>query len=96
MSNPTGWRPTMERGAGPVDSDDTVGAGGAARGIAYEEKLLFERGSAGGRMGVSLPGVSSDLDPLKELPPDLVRGEFAELPALGELEVVRHFTRLSA
>ena len=31
-----------------------VGAGGATRGIAYEEPLVFERGSSG-RSGVSLP-----------------------------------------
>jgi glycine dehydrogenase subunit 2 len=95
MANPTGWKPDMERdatarGRGELD----VGEGGATRGLAYEERLLFERGSAGGRTGVSLPPVPAGTDPVRELG-DVVRGEIADLPALGELEVVRHFTRLS-
>jgi glycine dehydrogenase subunit 2 len=96
MSNPTGWKPSMEKEAGAAGAGLDVGAGGATRGIAYEEKLLFERGSHGGRTGVSLPPPAGDFDARKELPPELLRGEIAELPALGELEVVRHFTRLSA
>ncbi len=96
MSNPTGWKPTIEKEAGAAGAGLDVGAGGATRGIAYEEKLLFERGSHGGRSGVSLPAATGDFDARKELPPELLRGEIAELPALGELEVVRHFTRLSA
>jgi len=94
MANPTGWKPSMEAEAAARTFD--VGAGGATRGIAYEEKLLFERGSAGGRSGVSLPAPSGRADPRDELPAELLRAEIAELPALGELEVVRHFTRLSA
>ena len=91
MSNPT--EPGVEKGrkTGPG-----VGAGGAARGIAYEEKLLFERGSSGNRVGVSLPKAERDFDPASELPSEILRGPIPELPALGELEVVRHFTRLSA
>ncbi|HEX9290339.1 MAG TPA: aminomethyl-transferring glycine dehydrogenase subunit GcvPB [Anaeromyxobacteraceae bacterium] len=96
MSNPTGWKPMIEKEAGAAGAGLDVGAGGATRGIAYEEKLLFERGSHGGRSGVSLPAATGDFDARKELPPELLRGEIAELPALGELEVVRHFTRLSA
>ncbi len=95
MANPTGWKPSMEAEEEAARVPD-VGAGGATRGIAYEEKLLFERGSAGGRSGVSLPAPSGRPDPRDELPAELLRGEIAELPALGELEVVRHFTRLSA
>ena len=97
MSNPTGWKPSMEQAAGAqAGPRPDVGAGGATRGLAYEEKLLFERGSAGERCGVSLPRPSGDFDPARELPAELLRGEIGELPAVSELEVVRHFTRLSA
>ena len=71
-----------------------AGAGGATRGLAYEERLLFEY-PAGARSGVSLPTAGDDLDPAKELPASVLRAEVTGLPALGELEVVRHFTRLS-
>jgi glycine dehydrogenase subunit 2 len=99
MANPTGWKPNMEKqsqASSPQSAALDVGAGGATRGIAYEEKLLFERGSAGGRTGVSLPPVPEGSDPGRELGSDVLRGEIADMPALGELEVVRHFTRLSA
>src|SRR6266542_3628770 len=95
MSKPTGWKPTIEKEAGAAGAGLDVGAGGATRGIAYEEKLLFERGSHGGRSGVSLPAATGDFDARKELPPELLRGEIAELPEISELEVIRHFTRLS-
>jgi len=61
----------------------------------YDEPLLFEIGSPG-RRAVSLP--SDDLPPEVELPalePALVRADLEGLPELSELEVVRHFTRLS-
>jgi len=93
MTNPTGFRPNMEQAAGAAAPSAEVGAGGATRGLVYEEPLLFERGSQGSRTGVSLPPPEADPG---ELPAELVRGEIKELPALGELEVVRHFTRLSA
>ena len=96
MANPTGWKPSAEKGAGAPNHDTDVSAGGATRGLAHEEKLLFERGSAGSRTGVSLPPVPGDFDARTDLPPDVLREEIADLPALGELEVVRHFTRLSA
>ena len=81
MANPTGWKPSMEPETAARVPD--VGAGGATRGIAYEEKLLFERGSAGGRSGVSLPAPSGRPDPRGELPAELLRGEIAELPGAG-------------
>ncbi len=96
MSNPTGWKPSVEKESGAQASGPEVGAGGATRGLAYEERLLFERGPADGRMGVSLPQAGGGFDPEKELPPEVLRAGIDGLPALGELEVVRHFTRLSA
>jgi glycine dehydrogenase subunit 2 len=81
----------MEQGAASA-SVDAPGLGGAVRGLVHEEPLLFEHGSKG-RCGVSLPapgaGAASDL------PAALLRDGVEGLPELSELEVVRHFTRIS-
>jgi len=95
MANPTGWKPSMEKVGGTAAAADEVGAGGATRGLAYEEPLLFEHAAAD-RIGVSLPAPTGRWDPALELPAGLVREDVPGLPTLGELEVVRHFTRLSA
>ena len=66
----------------------------AARGFSYEEDLLFER-SRPGRCGVDLPRSDvPDVDAGALLGP-LARAELNGLPELSEVEVVRHFTRLS-
>jgi glycine dehydrogenase subunit 2 len=74
-------------------ANSDVGAGGATRGIVYEEPLVFEHGSRG-RCGVSLPeppvGIAADI------PEPLARAGIDGMPELSELETVRHFTRLSA
>ena len=54
MSNPTGWKPSMEKDAKGTGPEHGTGSGGATRGLVHEEPLLFERGSTG-RCGVSLP-----------------------------------------
>ncbi|MDR1730512.1 MAG: aminomethyl-transferring glycine dehydrogenase subunit GcvPB [Synergistaceae bacterium] len=61
-----------------------------ARGLVFREGLLWER-SRKGRVGMSLP--ERDV-PRSELAGDLV-GEKPALPELSEVDVVRHFTRLS-
>ena len=94
MANPTGWKPGLEKGSAPAEGPSAPGAGGATRGLALEEPLVFEQGSRG-RTGVSLPAPGSDADPSRELPKGLLRGEVDGLPELSELEIVRHFTRLS-
>jgi len=94
MANPTGWKPSMERQAGGGAAAET-GAGGATRGLAYEEPLLFEHAAAD-RTGASLPPLAGGPDPAAEIPAALLRGEIEGMPSLGELDVVRHFTRLSA
>src|SRR5512143_2212657 len=93
MANPTGWKPSMEQGS-PAEGAPGTGAGGATRGLALEEPLVFEHGSRG-RTGVSLPPAGGDFDPARELPGALLRGEVEGMPELSELEMVRHFTRLS-
>ena len=57
------------------------------------EPTLWEKSRRGAK-GVCPPGA----DPpavVKKIPPQLLRGEAPSLPELSELEVVRHFTRLS-
>ena len=59
------------------------------------EPLLFER-SRPGRIGVELPAVGVDEEPLEELlPEELRRADLSHLPELSEVDVVRHFTRIS-
>src|SRR5512137_906012 len=94
MANPTGWKPSMEKGSGQQEGASAIGAGGATRGLVLEEPLVFEHGSKG-RTGVSLPFPGGDFDPARELPKGLLRGEVEGMPELSELEIVRHFTRLS-
>jgi glycine dehydrogenase subunit 2 len=59
-------------------------------GLILNEPLLWEKGSKG-RMGMSIP--ESDV-PAAEMDSDLV-GPGPDFPDLGELDVVRHYTRLS-
>ena len=66
-----------------------------AKGLIFEEPVVFEMGSPG-RKAYSLPArdvPEVELETL--LPPDEIRGAIGHLPELTELDVVRHFTRLS-
>jgi len=57
--------------------------------------LLFEK-SRQGRIGVQVPAAGVDEQPLEELiPEELRRGPLSDLPELSEVDVLRHFTRLS-
>ncbi|MCU0496580.1 MAG: aminomethyl-transferring glycine dehydrogenase subunit GcvPB [Anaerolineae bacterium] len=56
----------------------------------YNEPLIYEISSPG-RIGVNLPVCDV---PESELPADLIRDELG-LPEVGELQVVRHFVKLS-
>ena len=60
-------------------------------GLILNEKLLFEH-SDPGRKGYSLPKLDV---PSTELPAELCREEISGFPELSEVDVVRHFTRLS-
>src|SRR5260370_3338379 len=72
-------------GAGAVDGSVPVPV----------EPTVFELSSPG-RTGFSLPTCDVPARPLDELiPASLQRGAPAALPELSELQVVRHFTRLS-
>lgn len=72
-----------------------LGVGSVGRGFSYEEGLIFER-SVPGRRGHSLPQrdvPAVDLDAW--LPASARRADLAELPEVSEVDVVRHYTRLS-
>jgi glycine dehydrogenase subunit 2 len=61
--------------------------------VLLDEPLIFERGSAG-RAGWSAEPAATD--PVPPLPAELAREDgLAGLPEVGELEVLRHFLRLS-
>ncbi len=64
-------------------------------GLVFEEPLVFEMGSPG-RKAYSLPSCDvPEVEIETLLPPGEIRTEIDELPELTELDVVRHFTRLS-
>jgi len=66
-----------------------------SNGLGWEEPLLFER-SRPGRRGVRLPAPDvPEVDPADVLPREALREEPLALPEVSEVEVVRHFTRLS-
>jgi len=63
--------------------------------LAHDEPLIFEHGSAG-RTAVSLPEDATDTSISESsIPFSLLRGEIDGFPEVSEVELVRHFTRLS-
>lgn len=64
--------------------------------ITQNEALIFER-SQTGRRGYRLPALDVDETPLDEILPDELRrdDDLEGLPELSEVDVVRHFTRIS-
>ena len=67
----------------------------ATRGFAYEEPLSIES-SRPGRVGYSIPELDvPEVDAAAVLPEGALRTDLANLPELSEVEVIRHFTRLS-
>jgi glycine dehydrogenase subunit 2 len=87
--NRSGWKPgTPELPADTVEAGATVSGN---RGLALEEKLIFEIGTTD-TTGVDLPEPSpSAANRLG----GLERSEAIGLPGLSEPETVRHYTRLS-
>ena len=64
-------------------------------GLMQDEPLIFERGSPG-RRGYSLPRWDIEqVEPDALIPSHLLRGQMEGFPQLSEIDVVRHFTRLS-
>ena len=76
-------------------TDNVKKAGPGKRGMIFAEPTIFERG-APGRQGYSLPEDEIPaVDPAAEISPALLRQQAPVLPEVSELDVVRHFTRLS-
>jgi glycine dehydrogenase subunit 2 len=63
--------------------------------ITQNEPLIFERSSPG-KIGYQLPGLDvPEVDPAEALGAGNVRADIENFPEVSEVEVVRHFTRLS-
>lgn len=89
-----GLRPEMH---GPAQAGSAIGEDGGVGvgGLTFEKPLLFEQGSKG-RRGCALPECDvPELKPERLLPRRLLRHDIPGFPELAEVEVVRHFTRLS-
>ena len=70
--------------------------GAASRHISRDERLIFER-SAPGKRGMELPPLDVPaVDPATALGRDFVRDSIEGFPEVSEIEVIRHFTRLSS
>ncbi len=66
-----------------------------ACGLVLDEPLIFERGGPG-RKGYSLPRLDVEkVEPESVWPGNAVRKDLNGFPEVSEVEVVRHFTRLS-
>jgi glycine dehydrogenase subunit 2 len=66
----------------------------APRGPGLDEPVLFERGSPG-RSGYTLPALEERERAAGSLTPELCRDDLEDFPELSEMEVLRHFLRLS-
>jgi glycine dehydrogenase subunit 2 len=65
------------------------------QGLVFNEPLIFEQGSPG-RVGYSLPPCDVPEKPPETLIPlHLLRGPIPGLPEVSEVDVVRHYTRIS-
>jgi glycine dehydrogenase subunit 2 len=72
-------------------SEQSVGT----RGLVFNEPLIFEQGSPG-RVGYSLPPCDvPEKKPEALIPSHLLRGPIPGLPEVSEVDVVRHYTRIS-
>jgi glycine dehydrogenase subunit 2 len=65
-----------------------------SRGLSLDEPLLFERGSSG-RRGYTLPPLAEREQGAESVPAELCREALEDFPELSEMEVLRHFLRLS-
>jgi glycine dehydrogenase subunit 2 len=67
----------------------------ASRQVSLNEGLIFERSSPGKRSFELPPLDVPAVDPAAELGSSLVRDQIEGFPEVSEIEVIRHFTRLS-
>jgi glycine dehydrogenase subunit 2 len=76
------------------DASTKTGTPIATRNLLHTSRPIFEQGSPG-RSGASLPPLDVPAVDEKQLFGSLARSEGAQLPEVSEVEVTRHFTRLS-
>src|SRR4030095_5955806 len=63
--------------------------------FSMNERLVFEEGSQG-RRAFDLPALDVPAKDIKELiSPELLRDDIPGMPELSEVDVIRHFTRIS-
>jgi glycine dehydrogenase subunit 2 len=62
--------------------------------LSIDEPLIFEKGSPG-RIGVSLPDSMENDAVRKTIPKKFIRDDIDDFPELSQVEIVRHYTRLS-
>lgn len=63
--------------------------------VSLNERLVFEEGSVG-RLGFNLPALDVPANNVSDLiEPGLLRDDIPGMPELSEVDVIRHFTRLS-
>ncbi|MGH9723512.1 MAG: aminomethyl-transferring glycine dehydrogenase subunit GcvPB [Candidatus Acidiferrales bacterium] len=73
-----------------------VAARAARRQVSRDEALIFERSSPGKR-GMEIPPLDvPTVDPATALGAGFVREGVSDFPEVSEIEVIRHFTRLSS
>ena len=65
------------------------------KGLDFKESLIFER-SVSGRQGYSLPDWDVPrVEPVESIPAEYLREPIEGMPEVSEVDVVRHYTRLS-
>jgi glycine dehydrogenase subunit 2 len=89
-SNNPGQSATLPQPAEPGASSERV-----SRQVSLNEGLIFEE-STPGKRGMEFPPLDvPEVDPAKALGAAFVRGAVENFPEVSEIEVIRHFTRLS-
>jgi len=64
-------------------------------GLQMDEPLIFNRGAPGRRAFIPSPCDVPEVEAEKLIPPDLIREDVDGFPEVSQVELVRHFTRLS-
>jgi glycine cleavage system P protein (glycine dehydrogenase) subunit 2 len=82
-------------GTTDIEAGSASGIKKAGRHVSQSEGLIFEK-SAPGKRGMELPPLDVPAaDPVKVLGAEFARGGIEGFPEVSEIEVIRHFTRLS-
>ena len=99
MANPTGWKPTHgegREGARRRRARPTASAPAAPRAASCTRSRSSSSAARPGGSGVSLPQPTGGADPARRSRRRSCAPAWTGMPEISELEVIRHFTRLSA